>query len=218
MDTEKTNLLSDSKNKKNFQTDVSKGSTDRFGYEWGYYSKILPIYEEQFRRWTSTIEIKDWKDKTFIDVGCGMGRNSYWPLKFGAKSGVAIDVDKKSIKSSKITLKGLPIVIKQMSAYEINYENEFDIAFSIGVIHHLEFPQLAIKQMVKSVKHGGKVLIWVYGKENNKWIVSIFNPFRRYLFSTLPIKITHFLSLFPSFFLFAGLKLGFGKSEYSHLL
>jgi SAM-dependent methyltransferase len=62
-----------------------EGSPDRFGYEWGKYCEILPIYQEQFDRWTSPLINKsEWKEKKFLDVGCGIGRNSYWPLIYGA--------------------------------------------------------------------------------------------------------------------------------------
>jgi SAM-dependent methyltransferase len=58
------------------------------------------------------------------------------------------------------------LVIERASIYEIPYESEFDIAFSIGVIHHPEHPDIAIEQLVKATKSGGRILIWVYGYEN----------------------------------------------------
>lgn len=59
------------------------GSSERFGYEWQTYSEMLPQYEEQFRRWTVHLSPADWRDKSFLDVGCGMGRNSVWPMLQG---------------------------------------------------------------------------------------------------------------------------------------
>ena len=76
--------------------DVS-GSADRFGWEWATYAEILPEYEEQFRRWTVHLRPEDWRGKSFLDVGCGMGRNSYWPMKYGAREGVAVDIDDRSL-------------------------------------------------------------------------------------------------------------------------
>jgi hypothetical protein len=52
------------------------GSPDRFGYEWGAYGDLLPEYEEQFRGWTVHLARADWRGLSFLDVGCGMGRNS----------------------------------------------------------------------------------------------------------------------------------------------
>jgi SAM-dependent methyltransferase len=200
-------------------TNIKKGSPDRFGYEWTIYNKILPIYEEQFKRWTSLIAEEEWTDRSFLDVGCGTGRNSIWPVKYGAKNGVAIDVDDGSLGSAKENLKDLKNVdVKKISAYDIPYENEFDIVFSIGVIHHLEFPEKALVGMKKATKEGGKVLIWVYGYENSEWVVKYLNPLRKFLFSKMPIKVTHFLSIFPTAVIYSLVRMGLGKIEYFKLI
>jgi SAM-dependent methyltransferase len=199
--------------------DASMGSPDRFGYEWAKYNEIRPDYETQFRRWTPFFQPSDWQDKSVLDVGCGTGRNSLWPLNYGAESVVAIDVDVQSLDVARRNLAPFKNAsVLQRSAYEIGFENHFDIAFSIGVIHHLEDPQLALAQMVNSVKEGGNVLIWVYGLENNEWIVRYADPLRKSLFSWLPIQIVHHLSLYPTMLLWFALRLGFGQLEYFKLI
>jgi SAM-dependent methyltransferase len=200
--------------------DNIKGSSDRFGYEWNKYCEILPIYQEQFDRWTSPlIKKSEWKEKKFIDVGCGIGRNSFWPLIYGASEALCIDVDNRTLECAKTNLKKFKSVnIVNRSAYQINESDRFDIAFSIGVVHHLEDPKLALSNMVKSVRIGGSVLIWVYGYENNEWIVKYFNPLRNMLFSRLPISVVHFLSIFPTLFLYIYIRLTKGKTEYINLI
>jgi len=195
------------------------GSPDRFGYEWHTYSKIVPIYEEQFKRWTTLISQEEWHGASFLDVGCGMGRNSYWPMHYGAEQGIGIDIDKRSLAATQENLKGFSqFKTRELSAYDIDYQDKFDIVFSIGVIHHLQDPQYALQNMVRATKPGGKVLIWVYGQENVQWVNKIFNPIRKIIFSKLPISLTHFLSLFPTALLWCFLKIGLGKIEYFHLL
>lgn len=198
---------------------VEAGSPDRFGYEWDSYDRILPQYEEQFRRWLPHFANDDWKGKSFIDVGCGMGRNSYWPMTYGAAAGVAVDVDERSLAAARRNLAEFPQVeVRRQSAYEIEETGAFDIAFSIGVIHHLEHPERALAAMVRSVKGGGQVAIWVYGFENNEWIVSFLNPLRKALFSRLPVGVVHFLSWLPAALLWLLLRLGFGRIEYFRLI
>src|ERR1700729_3407436 len=89
---------------------IVAGSPDRFGYEWNEYAEMRPEYEEQFRRWTVHLSPEDWRGKKFLDVGCGRGRNSYWPLVLGAASGVAIDVDAPSLAAARRTLAQFPTV------------------------------------------------------------------------------------------------------------
>lgn len=199
--------------------DDLQGSPDRFGYEWSKYSEIRPEYETQFRRWTPFLQPKDWQGKTLLDVGCGTGRNSLWPLNYGAASVVAIDVDPQSLEVARRNLASFKNAsVLQRSAYDIGFENHFDIAFSIGVIHHLEYPQLALEQMVRAVKEQGEVLIWVYGLENNEWIVRYADPLRKALFSWLPIRLVHHLSLYPAAMLWLALHAGLGRTEYFRLI
>ncbi len=190
-------------------------SQNRFGYEWDKYSWVDENYEGQFRNWTSPMTPDDWKGKRILDVGCGMGRNSLWPMKWGAASGIAFDYDERSVARAKETLKDFPasqVLFK--SVYEIDWKYEFDIAFSIGVIHHLKDPKLAVKNMVNALKPGGKLLLWVYGYEGNEWIVKYVDPVRLHITSKLPPSVVHFLSYFCSIPLFLFVKMFRGPSEY----
>jgi SAM-dependent methyltransferase len=196
-----------------------QGSPERFGYKWDLHNRMLPVHEEQFRRWTAPLLAEDWRGLAFLDVGCGMGRNSFWPLRDGAARGVAIDVDERSLACARRNLQELGNVqVREISAYEIPYENEFDVSFSLGVIHHLEQPALALANMVKATKPGGKVLIWVYGRENNEWIVRFVDPLRKELLSRLPIRLLDHLSLYPTALLWLALRLGAGRTEYMRLI
>ncbi|HZU89143.1 MAG TPA: class I SAM-dependent methyltransferase [Stellaceae bacterium] len=195
------------------------GSPDRFGYEWQAYAEILPEYEEQFRRWTVHLTPESWRGKSFLDVGCGMGRNSVWPIKYGAREGCAVDIDERSLAQACRNLAAFPAVeVLRASAYELPFTDRFDIAFSIGVIHHLEDPQLALRNMVRAVKPGGQVLIWVYAREGNRWLVPVLDPLRRGVFSRMPIALVHHLSLYPAAGLWLLLKLGLAPNEYFRLL
>jgi SAM-dependent methyltransferase len=196
-----------------------RGSPDRFGYEWNAYAEILPEYEEQFRRWTIHLEPQDWRGKSFLDVGCGMGRNSFWPMTYGACAGCAVDIDERSLESARRNLAHFPTVkVVHSSAYDLPFADRFDIAFAIGVIHHLEDPRRALERMTRAVKPGGQVLIWVYGRDGNRWLVLPLDPLRRALFSRMPIALVHHLSLYPAVLLWLALRLGLRPIEYSKLL
>lgn len=195
------------------------GSPDRFGYEWQTYSEILPDHEEQFRRWTPHLPPEEWVGKSFLDVGCGMGRNSFWPMSYGAREGWAVDIDERSLAQARRNLSRFPAAhVLQASAYDLPFADHFDIVFSIGVIHHLEQPQKAIAGMVRAVRPGGRVLIWVYGREGNRWLLPILDPLRRVLLSRMPIGILHHLALYPAIMLWFLLRLGVRRNEYFRML
>ena len=170
------------------------GSEERFGYEWNKYREIIPEYEEQFKKWVFPLDKKSFKDKVVLDAGCGTGRNSYWPLVYKAKKVVAFDYDRRTVEVAKKNLNNFKNAeVFYESIYDINFKNKFDIAFSIGVIHHLENPHKAVENLAKSVKKGGNVLIWVYGYEGNEWIVNYISPLRK-ITSRLPLKLTNLVA------------------------
>lgn len=201
------------------KTEIKQGSPDRFGHSWNIFNEILPIHEEQFKRWTQGLSKTFWKGKNILDAGCGIGRNSYWAMKYGAASALCIDVDTRTLDAARKNLEQFKTAkVKYKSIYELESSNEFDVCFSIGVIHHLEKPELAVEKMYNATKPGGKTLIWLYGYENNEWIVRFFNPVRKLLFSRMPLPFVFALSLPLTTVLWVMIHIGFGRIEYFKLL
>lgn len=194
--------------------DKKSGSSDRFGYEWNNYSKIIPEYELQFLKWVCPMQKKDFNGKKILDGGCGIGRNSYWPLKYGAKEAYAFDYDERTVNVAKNNLNEFKNAkVEFGSIYNIPYKNYFDISFSIGVIHHLAEPRKAVNELVKATKKGGKVIIWVYGYEGNELIVRYINPIR-IITSRLPLKIVHILAYFMTIPIYSYTRLYNSKNLY----
>ena len=199
-------------------SELAKGSPDRFGYSWDHYAGLLPEHEEQFLRWTG-VDKTFWKDVRFLDGGCGIGRNSYWPMIYGASGGVAADVDDRTLDRARQNLAPFPAVeVRKQSIYEITEADAFDIAFSIGVVHHLSDPDAAVARLTRAAKPGGLVLVWLYGRENNGWIVHLFNPLRHALFSRLPLRLVHAFSWPLTALLWFALRLGLPPGAYYRLI
>lgn len=190
-------------------------SEQRFGYEWNRYSWMAFNYERQFRNWTHPFTPVDWEGKKVLDAGCGMGRNSYWPMHYGAASITAFDHDERSVTRTKETLKDFPSAeVLYKSVYDIDWKDLYDITFSVGVIHHLKDPKKAVERIVDALKPGGTLLIWVYSYEGNEWIVRFVNPVRIHITSKLPLAAVHALSYLFSVPLYLFVKLFKGPSPY----
>ena len=199
-------------------TEVTRGSPERFGYSWDRYADVLPEHEEQFLRWTA-LDRSFWQGVRFVDGGCGIGRNAYWPMTYGAQGGLAVDVDDRTLNRARHNLAPFTdLEVRKQSIYEITEENTFDVAFSIGVVHHLSNPDAAVARLARAVKPGGLVLVWLYGRENNGWIVHLFNPLRHALFSRLPLWLVHTVSWPLTALLWCALRIGFPPGAYYRLI
>ena len=196
------------------------GSPDRFGYSWERFSDLTPEQEQQFRLWTIHLDpARDWKGKTFLDGGCGAGRNTYWAMSYGARASTAIDLDDRSLEAARRNLAKFPTAtVRKCSIYDIPFVDEFDIVFSIGVVHHLADPQLAVRKLAGAAKPGGRVLVWVYGYENLEFYVNVLNPMRRIMFSWMPLWLVRVLALVPTALLWLLLRLGITPLAYLKLL
>ena len=80
-----------------------------------------------------------------------------------------------------------------------NLDESFDLVMSIGVIHHLSDPKLAVTKLFNKVKKDGMLLIWVYGFEN-EILIRLLNMLR--LFTTsLPYKLVAVIGKFCIFYM-----------------
>lgn len=195
---------------------LRQGSPERFGYSWDHFHDITPEQELQFNKWTCLVDPQTgWRGKAVLDVGCGAGRNSVFAMRAGAARCLAIDVDERSLERARTNLSGFPNAeVRRLSAYDIDARDEFDLAFSIGVIHHLEAPAHALARMKQAVKPGGEVLIWVYGYENLEFYVNVLDPARKILFSWMPLGLARVIAWLPACALWLLTRLGFGSIDY----
>jgi SAM-dependent methyltransferase len=77
------------------------------------------------------------------------------------------------------------VLIVQGDMLRLPLRRAFDYAFSIGVLHHTADPRAGFLEMAAKVVPGGGVSAWVYGAENNGWVIRLLNPLRR-MTSRLP--------------------------------
>ena len=194
---------------------MASDSENRFGYEWDVYDELDENYLIQFRKWMRPIDEQFMNGKRVLDAGCGMGRNSYWCLKWGASEVVAFDNDDRTVAAaSRLLSQFKNATVTKNNIYNIPYHNEFDIVFSIGVVHHLQYPEKAIAKFAQALKPGGMMLVWLYGYESNENLLKVLDPVRKYFTSHLPPSILHILTYGVSVPFWLGLKLRKPKSEY----
>jgi SAM-dependent methyltransferase len=171
------------------------GTQAQFGYEWAIYPEIVALHREQFRRWIAPFPESGFSGKSFLDAGCGIGRNSYWAMSAGASRGIAIDYDDRTVAGARRNLSAFPdCEVRYQSIYDIPETEAVDIGFSIGVVHHLAEPRRAVERLVAAIKPGGTLILWLYAREGNERYLSVIDPLRKYVTSRLPHYVTRWIA------------------------
>lgn len=116
------------------------------------------------------LSIDDLRDRLVLDAGCGSGRFSDVVSRAG---GMVVGVDLSYSIDAAFKEIGLRenVCLVQCDLLRMPFKSRsFDIAFSIGVVHHTRFPKGAATEIARLVKNNGIMSIWVYAswKDLNK--------------------------------------------------
>jgi SAM-dependent methyltransferase/uncharacterized protein YbaR (Trm112 family) len=158
---------------------VAERTARRFGDQWRRFRKDHAAHRQQFLDWIAPIGPEDFAGKVTVELGCGMGRHATLVGRFGAAAHVAIDVSDAVFVAAELTAAQPNVHVIRSDIFNLPLRNDADLAFSIGVLHHTDDPRRAFAALTGCVKPGGRFAAWVYGRENNGWIVHAVDPLRR---------------------------------------
>ncbi len=170
-------------------TPEKRATAEGFGYAWKTFASLTPDYEEQFLSWLDPIGRDFFAGKLVLDSGCGKGRHLVLSASFGAREVIGIDLS-EAVDAAFANTRHLPNVhVVQADIYELPVRDEFDYIYSIGVLHHLPDPEGGFRSLVEKLRPGGTISAWVYGRENNRWIIYGVNPIRERITSRLRLPL-----------------------------
>jgi SAM-dependent methyltransferase len=191
-------------------TEVQK-TVEGFGWEWLTFNE--PIQDSYMTGKTLFLDfiypVKEdaFQDKIVLDAGCGMGRFLKLGAEFGSREIIGVDLS-DSVEAAYQNTRHLPNAhVVQADIYALPFRRGFDYIFSVGVLHHLSNPREGFDQLVMLLKKDGRISAWVYGKENNGWVIYLLTPLRKYITSRLPKPVLYGISHLLGFTLFAMIKL-----------
>lgn len=110
----------------------------------------------------------DWfQNKTVMDAGSGQGRWTYGFGKLGVKRCVSCDISEGGLtRTAAIAAEfGERIqVVRKDIREDLGYDDEFDLVWCYGVLHHTGNTYLAFRNLAKCVKPGGYLFVMIYGE------------------------------------------------------
>jgi SAM-dependent methyltransferase/uncharacterized protein YbaR (Trm112 family) len=144
-----------------------------FGFEWHRFPEMYQEWEKQFLDYMQPHAAEFFKGKRILDAGCGNGRFAYYATKYGAEVwaldlGPAVEVAQRNTESVGT------VQVVQADLHNPPFALEsFDFIYSIGVLHHLPDPEEAFRNLLRFLKPGGEVQIYLYWKPERRPIKSL---------------------------------------------
>lgn len=194
-----------------------KKTAESFAYEWNNIYKEETFEKNNFLHFLSPfVQEKGLNNKKVLDVGCGSGRFTKWASLCGASLAFGTDLGESVDFAYKLTKNMKNVCIVQADIYAMPFKGQFDIAYSIGVLHHLPKPQDGFSKLPVVLKNKGIITIWVYNRRNNKRALYFYEPIRTITrkipksilikLCYLPAAVVHCLNYLTRFFNYLGAK------------
>ncbi|MEQ9001660.1 MAG: class I SAM-dependent methyltransferase [Coleofasciculus sp. B1-GNL1-01] len=121
-------------------------------------------------------QLGDIRGKRLLDLGCGAGENSVYFAQKGANCVAAdysagmVDVALKLAAANGVNIEG-----HTANAMALDFaDNTFDIVYASNLLHHIPDPKIALQEMHRILKPGGKACFWDPLKHN-----PVINVYRR---------------------------------------
>jgi ubiquinone/menaquinone biosynthesis C-methylase UbiE len=118
----------------------------------------------------------DVKDKTVLELGCGLGTDLMSFARNGAKV-IGLDLTPKHIEFAKKLFKisNMPaeFVLGDAESMDIPSES-IDVVYSFGVLHHTPHIDKAVAEIQRVLKPGGLAVVGLYHKNSWQYWINIF--------------------------------------------
>jgi len=186
---------------------MSEGATSReptdertaqaFSDSWNRVSGSTVYSHEQFLEWFTPLDPGAFEGRTVVELGFGNGSLLYHFAAFrpARLSGVELgDTLARTLENLQhVSPRVLDLHRGDLTRVHLG---EFDLAYCIGVLHHLKDPAAGFQAVLRHTRPGGRFHCWVYAREGNALIRTTVDPLRR-VTSRLPWWLTKHVVALP---------------------
>ena len=168
-----------------------------FGHQWHWFREVqidslnrMSVSEATLASSTGWAD-GDYRGRRLLDAGVGAGR---FAERAAAKGAEVFGFDlTRAVDAAYQNIGRLPNVhLAQADIFALPVRREsFDLAYSIGVLHHTPNPALAFARVAETVAPGGKLAIYVYSRYGPAHRMS---DALRVVTTRLPLRVTWLLA------------------------
>lgn len=170
------------------------------------WNRVGTVYShDQFLEWFEPLTPDDLRGADVIELGFGNGSLLQHVAQCAPARLVGIELG-DTIGQTSRNLASAP-VRAELHRGDLTAANlgTFDVAYCIGVLHHLDNPAAGFDAVLRHTRLGGRFHCWVYAHEGNALVRLIVEPVRR-VASRLPWWLTKYgiaLTMVAPYFLYA---------------
>ncbi|MGH9769787.1 MAG: methyltransferase domain-containing protein [Blastocatellia bacterium] len=178
-----------------------------FGFEWSRFPEMRAEWENNFWDYMLPHTPESFRGKRVLDAGCGSGRHAFYAAKNGAEVW-AIDIGSAVEVAKRNNQRNDNVHVAQADLHHLPFEpGSFDLVYSIGVLHHLPDPESAFRNLLRYLKPGGWIHIYLYWRPENQpvksAILALIRAIRR-VTTRIPHRLVYGLSFPVAAAAFAG--------------
>ncbi|MBV8230739.1 MAG: methyltransferase domain-containing protein [Planctomycetaceae bacterium] len=143
-----------------------------FGRQWNRYDVARDEEDAATFAVKTGVDPGDLAGKLVLDAGCGGGRYARLAGRHGARV-IGVDLSSAVEKAAALCVTLPTVSIVQADLLDLPLaERRFDLAVSIGVLHHSPDPRRAFAQVAARVKPGGRLAVWLYRRNTppQEWL------------------------------------------------
>jgi SAM-dependent methyltransferase len=142
--------------------DVGVATAKSFGFEWAAFPEMYAEWEAAFQGYMQPHGPDFFRGKRVLDAGCGGGRFAYHAARYGADVW-AVDLGPSVEVARRNTAPTGRVHVVQADLNRLPFaEESFDLVYSLGVLHHLRDPQAGFRNLLRYVKPGGELRVYLY--------------------------------------------------------
>ena len=171
-----------------------------FGDEWSTFTQAQMADEERLALFNGYFSLIDWtrRPKYAMDFGCGSGR---WSVMVAPRVDrlVAIDASPAALKVARTNIQAANVTFQQATPDTLSMpDGQFDLIFSLGVLHHLPDTTGAIRSLCRKLCSDGTLLLYLYYAFDNRppWFRTLWKitDVGRWAICRLPFPLRYALS------------------------